>query len=581
MIPGVENWSGLIFFLWFPILTALYFLNVKPKRKQVSSHFLWKVVIEKRNRDSLFEKFQSNLFYWLQLVFFLLLFMALSRPYFLGAGVQSQIVLIVDNSASMLAMERGSSRLQLAYRAAEKALVPYWGDAQVELIAWSLRPVFFSALPGLSQTLSQIQPTHLPNGSFMELQRVMRGLLAQNKQVIFVSDGMEQSEISELNRLGVAFILVGQNKMNVFLQQISQEEKSNQSGIRVHIGRSGPVKEALVQIRGKSSQELVRAQVRFSDAQRYDRTSVWLPLAPMPEEVLVEISSPGADALKEDSSMVFWPRQKKLGVEILGLTDTQSPLAQFVRRFVELDDRLEIVSPPARPDLKISDSLTSMDADIVFMGQSQAKNRFRRSFLTDPTSPITRYLQGHELEPADWTFTKWPGFSILALGVSPPPQVAAAVVLCEGNSGGKCILNIKDDRRVVHDLEFSILLENILQQRLMAKLGDDFLVTGNNNLDNRTYLHTPLLNMHRVFEDPEILDRVGVWEKDGLPTYVRIPNRESILRSGEDSVSPVWLSMQNRQSGLEEESREPIAGIVLIFGFLVLFLEWILFVRKT
>ncbi len=578
---GLENWSGLVFFLWLPILTALYFLNVKPRRKQVSSHFLWKAVLEKRNRDSLFEKFQSNLFYWLQLFFFILLFLALSRPYLLGGGVENQIVLIVDNSASMLAMERNSSRLQLAYRAAEKALAPYWGQAQIELMTWNSKASYSATLPGLSQTLSQIQPSHLPNGSFMELQRLMMSLLAQKRQVIFVSDGLEQSEISELNRLGVAFILVGQNRMNVFLDQISQEEKSDQSGIRVHVGRSGAVREALVQIRSSAGKELVRAQVRFLDSSRNDRASVWLPLSSMPDEILVEVSSPGADSLKEDSSMVFWPRRKKLAVEILGFSDTDSPLSQFVNRFMQMDDRFEPVSASNKADLKISRSNSTFDADIVFMSQGRAKKEFRRSFLTDPTSPVTRYLQGHELEPADWSLTGRDGFTVLALGVSPPPQVAAAVVLCESSSGGRCILNVSDDRRIIHDLEFSILLENILQQRLMAKIGDDALNTGYENSEQREYVHTPLLNMNRVFESSSVLDRVGVWQKEGTYSYVRLPARESMLRSGDESLSPVWLQMQGSMGDSEDGLREPMAGWVLILGFIILLVEWFFFVRKA
>ena len=99
----LSNLLGLIFLLWLPILIGIYFFKSIPVRHKISSLYLWKKVYQKRRNRGFFEKFKNNIIFWLQLLFFFLLFLALSKPYFEEQIGYVKQIYIIDNSGSMIA----------------------------------------------------------------------------------------------------------------------------------------------------------------------------------------------------------------------------------------------------------------------------------------------------------------------------------------------------------------------------------------------------------------------------------------------------------------------------------------------
>ncbi len=102
-----------------PIVVALHFLKLRRRVYLVSSILLWRAAAEDRQANVPFQRLRHILLPLLQVLFLLLLTLSVARPAVRRAGfMHGKAILIVDNSASMQAMETGEYRLALAKQAA-------------------------------------------------------------------------------------------------------------------------------------------------------------------------------------------------------------------------------------------------------------------------------------------------------------------------------------------------------------------------------------------------------------------------------------------------------------------------------
>lgn len=100
-------------------LVAIYLLKVRPKRKPTTAYFLWNDIFQEKKATSLFQRFRDLLSLLLMAMAFLAVVFALVRPDFSG-DQQKDLILLIDNSASMSVNEGASSRLELAKTAARQ-----------------------------------------------------------------------------------------------------------------------------------------------------------------------------------------------------------------------------------------------------------------------------------------------------------------------------------------------------------------------------------------------------------------------------------------------------------------------------
>ena len=104
----------LLFGLAAPIV-ALYILKLRRRREPVSTLLFWEQIFREKQTTSLFQKLKHLLSLLLQLLFLTLLVLALARPQFAFMTKSArQIILIVDHSASMNALDDTVSRLESA-----------------------------------------------------------------------------------------------------------------------------------------------------------------------------------------------------------------------------------------------------------------------------------------------------------------------------------------------------------------------------------------------------------------------------------------------------------------------------------
>lgn len=99
---GIGSWAGLWFALGIPIIVIMYLFKRKFIDTPVSSHLLWKRVLENTEANRPWQKLRNRLLMWLQLLAAALLVFALMRPFLWAeAGSGGHIIVVADVSASM------------------------------------------------------------------------------------------------------------------------------------------------------------------------------------------------------------------------------------------------------------------------------------------------------------------------------------------------------------------------------------------------------------------------------------------------------------------------------------------------
>ncbi|MBI4670340.1 MAG: VWA domain-containing protein [Chloroflexi bacterium] len=178
-----------------PIIVALYFLKLRRTEQRVSSTYLWRTLVRDTAANAPWQKLKPNLLLLLQLLFLLVLIVALARPFLWSEQVaSSHLILVLDTSASMGATDVSPNRLSSAVTQARRLIENVAAGARVTVIdaGASVRvPVSgttdkgaaFGALDALRAGLSD---TDLASAL------TLAGAMAANEpdaQVVILSDG--------------------------------------------------------------------------------------------------------------------------------------------------------------------------------------------------------------------------------------------------------------------------------------------------------------------------------------------------------------------------------------------------------
>lgn len=121
-------------------LVAVYFLKLRPRRKPTTAYFLWQALFDQKRSSSLFQKLRDLLSLLLMLLAFLAVVFALCAPEFAG-DERKDLLLLVDNSASMNARDQGQTRLALAKGVATQIVRSLGANQQAAIaaVAWDVQ----------------------------------------------------------------------------------------------------------------------------------------------------------------------------------------------------------------------------------------------------------------------------------------------------------------------------------------------------------------------------------------------------------------------------------------------------------
>ena len=160
----------LLFGLAAPIV-ALYILKLRRRREPVSTLLFWEQIFREKQTTSLFQKLKHLLSLLLQLLFLALLVLALAQPQFAFMTKSArQIILIIDGSASMNAVDDTVSRLESAKQQALHMVDNLRFIDEMMVISCHTQPVIHSPFTNHQKSLRGAIESIIPTDVKTDLQ---------------------------------------------------------------------------------------------------------------------------------------------------------------------------------------------------------------------------------------------------------------------------------------------------------------------------------------------------------------------------------------------------------------------------
>ncbi|MGN0028079.1 MAG: BatA and WFA domain-containing protein [Clostridium sp.] len=134
---GFTNLWPLFLLITIPLLVLLYILKRKYREEVIPSTLLWNEVYKNTRANTPWEKLRKNIMLLLQIIILLLLILSLMRPFLnFGGKTYKNIILVIDNTASMSAEYGDGSRLEEAKRLAKEVLSSTKDDTNTYIISF-------------------------------------------------------------------------------------------------------------------------------------------------------------------------------------------------------------------------------------------------------------------------------------------------------------------------------------------------------------------------------------------------------------------------------------------------------------
>ncbi|MEX0710537.1 MAG: BatA and WFA domain-containing protein, partial [Chloroflexota bacterium] len=114
---------ALIGLISLPIIVAYYMLRLRRRDVTVGSTFLWQQLVRDIEANAPWQRLRFSWLLLLQLLIALVVVVAAARPFVtVTSDLAGNVVLIVDTSASMSAVEEDGTRIDLARAAARRVI---------------------------------------------------------------------------------------------------------------------------------------------------------------------------------------------------------------------------------------------------------------------------------------------------------------------------------------------------------------------------------------------------------------------------------------------------------------------------
>ncbi|MBC7856659.1 MAG: VWA domain-containing protein [Pirellulaceae bacterium] len=176
-------------------LVVFYILKIRLRQAPVSTTIFWQQIFDEKRPRSLWQQLRHWLSLLVQIIWCILLVLALAEPYFNWEILQARrLILVIDNSASMNATDVAPTRLEAAKKAANLLVASLRFRDEVAVITAGTQPQVVCGLTGHERTLQtairSISKTDGPTrvSEAVELGKRLLGD-AQHGQVVVYSDG--------------------------------------------------------------------------------------------------------------------------------------------------------------------------------------------------------------------------------------------------------------------------------------------------------------------------------------------------------------------------------------------------------
>jgi hypothetical protein len=203
-----------------PII-IFYILKIRLRRVPVSTVIFWQQIFEEKQPRSIWQHLRHLLSLLVQLLFLMLLVLALGEPFFKWELLAARrIVLVVDNSASMNATDVAPNRLAAAKKIGQDLIARLRFRDELAIVAGGTEPYVVCGLSGHERTLQKalegVPPTDGPT-RVSEAVALARNLLGNHShaQVLVLTDGCFENFDQVAQAADVKVYPVGQRTNNL------------------------------------------------------------------------------------------------------------------------------------------------------------------------------------------------------------------------------------------------------------------------------------------------------------------------------------------------------------------------------
>ncbi|MFP4661110.1 MAG: vWA domain-containing protein [Halanaerobiales bacterium] len=221
-------------------IVLFYFLKGIKKQNRVSSLLFWKDLYKEKSTFSFKLKFSPDLLFFLQLLILLLIVTALLQPVSIReVALDSRIILILDQSASMQAEDLVRDRFSIAIDKAVNRIISLSDDAEIALIAAGKNPEllhdFTREHDRVINTLERLQAQDIEINLSPALD-MAEALYQEDNQakIELYSDGSfhQESVISRItdNSANLELIQIGSSIGNIGITGFDIRNKSSRPG---------------------------------------------------------------------------------------------------------------------------------------------------------------------------------------------------------------------------------------------------------------------------------------------------------------------------------------------------------------
>lgn len=172
-------------------LSLIYFLKVRPRRKQTNAYFLWEKILQEKAASALFRRLRDVLSLLLMALVVAMVVIAMARP-----KVQTDdgrdLLLVIDQSPSMAAGDNGDTVFDQAKKEATNIVRALDGSRRLAVVGLADRLGFASHLSDspkdLLDAIDGMKPSPVPisETAIREVNRLADG---RDSRVIFLTDG--------------------------------------------------------------------------------------------------------------------------------------------------------------------------------------------------------------------------------------------------------------------------------------------------------------------------------------------------------------------------------------------------------
>lgn len=611
------------FLATIPIVILLYLLKLRRTQVVVSSTMLWFKSLQDLTANAPFQRLRRNLLLLLQILILLALVIALARPYVQAEGGRGRhLCVLIDNSASMMTVEDGASRLETAKERALDMVDDMRGGDRMMIVSFAESTKVRSELTEdkfrLREAIRSIQPT--PTATrIRDAVLVARSLKASTPEtqiipdlrVVIISDG----KIADLEELGarafdVDFLQIGETTDNAGIVAFSvREPNEQQAGER----------QCFVLIHNEAETELQTTLTLSFNGNDVALEEVIVPPRDEAElvfaigdlaEGVLEARLDYEDALAVDNT-AWLALRPTATIQTLLVAEGNSSSAYFLKRVLMLEPRVELssVSPDdyydgSGHDLVIFDGHspeTLPDATMLFVNAAPPLEDVALGevverpgiIATDSEHPMMRFLNPSTVSIAKARRLEVPADARALVSTDGGPLVAD--VSRQGKQMVVVAFDLADSNWPWH-LSFPLFMQNLLAWSPRSALTDETFVQAgrpltilpNANVDTAVVTtpdgveHEVELNATRpaFFGETE---QVGVYQVAlGEETAEYAVN---LLNALESSVAPAEAIQIGRaeveaETGNVKQNKELWRWFV-VAALAVLAIEWWIYARRA